>query len=464
MPIVDDAAVPPSNRRAPKSTGLGRRSATTASDRSMPRASALPFVGSLPRLLVNPLRFLEQSLVRHGSIFELDLGVARAVIVADVAAAEHVLLGHARNFEKVGPFWEGIRDLVGQGLGSSVGEVWRRQRKLIQPSFQPGFLERYRRPIAAIVEGELGGLRTDAPIDVTRWCDRLLETLVVRILFGSELEQSHIDELRTNMAAVSDAVIEGLVTRRLPRWLPVPGRGRLNRARRMFDERVTELITERRRHPGGSDDLLGLLVDATDELGAMSDAQLLDEAITFYVSGYETTGTALAWALWLLASHPRVRDELQAQLDGGSHEAPLLRACMHEALRLYPPALFVGRHTLADDELGGHRVSAGTTVLVSPWLIHRNPELWPRPTEFDPARFMDPKRVAERPRLSWIPFGAGQRTCVGKALALLEIEEALRGVLERFTPTLVEGRPPPKPKLSTVLRSSTGIFLRMQPR
>jgi cytochrome P450 len=479
MPIKDDAAVAPSDRSTPSSTRLGWRSnddATTerpqamenatgtVSHRSMPRAAGLPLVGSLPRLLVNPLQFLERSLARHGTIFELDLGVTRAVVVADAAAVEYVLLKNARNFDKVGPFWEGIRDLVGLGLGTSEGAVWRRQRKMIQPNFQPGFLERFRGTIAKAVEGELDGLRSDGPIDVSRWCDRLLETLVVRILFGSELEESHVDELRTTMAAVSDAVIQGLVTRKLPRWLPVPGRDRLERARRVFDERVTELIAERRRHPGGGDDLLALLVGATDELGAMTDEQLLDEAITFYVSGYETTGTALAWTLWLVGTHPRIRDELHAELDSGSEEAPLLRACIQEGLRLYPPALFIGRHTLADDEIGGHRVAAGTTVLASPWLVHRNPELWPRPTEFDPGRFMDPKLVAERPRLAWIPFGAGQRTCVGKALALLELEEGLRAVLRRFTPMVAENRSPPKPKLSTVLRSTSGIYLCMQPR
>jgi cytochrome P450 len=436
----------------------------TVSHRPMPRAAGLPFVGSLPRLLVKPLQFLDESLVRQRSIFEVDLGVTRVVVVADVAAAEHVLLENAGNFGKLGRFWEGIRQVLGLGVGSSEGELWRRQRKLMQPNFQPSFLERYRGTIAETIEGELGGLRSNGPIDVTRWCDRLLELLVVRILFGSDLDASRVDELRTTMAGVSDSVIQGLVTRQLPRWLPIPGRGRLDQARRMFNERVTALIAERRRHPDEGDDVLRLLVGATDELGAMSDEQLLDEAITFYIAGYETTGTALAWTLWLLASHPRIRDELQAELDSGSDEAPLLRACMQEGLRLYPPAMFVVRHTVADDEIGGYYVSAGTTVLVSPWLIHRNPELWPRPHEFDPRRFMDPELVAERPRLAWIPFGAGQRLCIGKALALLELEEALRRVLKRFTPTLAEDRPPPRPRLSTVLRSSTGIFLRMQPR
>lgn len=434
------------------------------SPRSMPRAAGLPFVGSLPRLFVKPLQFLEDSLLSRGDVFTLELGVTRVVAVASTVGAEHVLLKNAHNFGKVGDFWDGMRQLLGHGLGSSEGELWKRQRKLTQPSFQPSFLERYRSAVAETIEGQLDGLRADGPIDVSKWCDHLLEALVVRILLGSELAESHIDEIRTHLAAVSDALLEGLVTRRLPRWLPVPGRDRVDRARRVFGEAVTPLIAERRRRGEIGDDLLGVLVGATDELGSMSDQQLLDEAITFYVAGYETTGTSLAWALWSLARHPRILDELVAELDRGARDVPLLRACIHEGLRLYPPAMFILRHAIADDEICGYRVPAGTTVTVSPWLVHRNPELWPRPHEFDPWRFLDPKRVSERPKLAWIPFGAGQRTCVGKALAMMELEEGLARILARFRPVVDEGCPPPQPRLSTVLRSSTGIHVRMQPR
>jgi cytochrome P450 len=436
----------------------------TVSERTMPKAAALPVVGSLPWLLVKPLRFLEETLARRGSVFELDLGVTRVVFVADVAAAEHVLLGNARNFDKAGAFWDGIRDVLGQGLGASEGALWRRQRKLIQPIFQRSFLERYRGTIAETIEDALGSLQSNGSIDVAPWCDRLTETLVMRILFGSQLDGARIDELRANMAAMADAVLQGLVIRKLPRWLPMPGRDRLERARRMFSERATALITERRLHPARGDDLLGVLVDATDELGSMSNQQLVDEAMTFYVAGYETTGATLAWILWLLASHPPVRDELQAELDRGSDDVPLLGACIQESLRLYPVAPFIIRYTLADDEIGGLRVSAGTPIVVSPWLIQRKPDLWPRPHEFDPRRFMDPALVAGRPRLAWIPFGAGQRICIGKALSTMELEESLRRILRRFTPAVAEDRPPPKPRLSTTMRSSTGIYLRMQPR
>ena len=143
MPIAGDAA--PSARQPSKST-------RTVSDRRKPKAASLPLVGSLPWMLHRPVQFLEESMARHGGVFELDLGVTRVVIVADLAAVEHVLLGNARNYDKGGPFWDAIRDVLGQGLGTSEGALWRRQRKLMQPTFQPSFLERFRRTIAETVE------------------------------------------------------------------------------------------------------------------------------------------------------------------------------------------------------------------------------------------------------------------------------------------------------------------------
>ncbi|MCA9704261.1 MAG: cytochrome P450, partial [Myxococcales bacterium] len=379
----------------------------------MPRAAGLPVIGSLPQIVVRPLQFLEESSLRQGGIFELDLGLTRAVMVADVELAEHVLLKHASNYGKGGDIWEAIRQVIGRGLGTSEGELWRRQRKLISPHFQPRVVEKYRETIAETIDGVLGELDSRDSVNVARWCDRLTATISVRLLFGSSLDASRVDELRSAMADYSDLVLQGLVTRKLPRWLPLTGRARLERVRQLFHQRVRDLIAERRRNPGERSDLLGHLIDATDELGAMSVSQLLDEATTFYVAGYETTGTALAWTLWLLAGHPKIRDELQAELDRGHDQTPLLHACIQEGLRLYPPALFLVRHTVSGDVLGHHFIPKGTTVLVSPWLIHRNPELWPRPTEFDPGRFLDPERAAARPRLAWIPFGAGQRICVG---------------------------------------------------
>lgn len=431
---------------------------------TIPRVAGLPLVGSLPNVLAGQFRFLEQSLADKGGIFELDLGVTNAVLIADPELAEAVFIEKVRNFDKGEDFWDGLRDVLGLGLAMSDGELWRRQRKLMQPEFQRRLIESYRSTIEETVSQELESLRTGVSLDIAHWCDELLAALTVRILFGSDLDHSRIDALRGAMAGLFQTVLTGLVTRKLPNWMTGAGRQRLEKARRIVDENVLALIAERRRRPGTGNDLLGTLIRATDESGAMTDQQLRDEAVTIYVAGFETTGTALAWTLWLLAGHPQIRANVQEELDADPEHKPLLHACIREGLRMFPPGPVLPRRTVTDDVLGGFPVRAGTTVVVSPWLIHHNPKIWPRPHSFEPQRFMGDEASPHRHRLAWMPFGAGQRVCIGKALAMLELERAIELILRRFTPTVAADKPPPKPRFSSTLRSSNGIHLTLQSR
>lgn len=428
----------------------------------MPRASGLPLVGSLPRMLWRQFEFLERSFGDKGRIFELDLVVTRAVIVADLEAAEEILISKVRSFDKGGEFWDGLREVLGGGLPVSEGAQWRRQRRLMQPQFNRRALEGYEQIVVETVRRSLRTLPTGRPVDVAQWSDQLLAELTVRVLFGADLDDARIVELRKVMAGLFDTLLGGIVTRKLPRWLPVPGRGNLEAGRRLVDRTVRALIDERRRRPGTSHDLLGRLLEATDELGEMSDRQLLDEAVTIYIAGYETTGTALAWTLWLLATHPRICAQIQRQLD--DDDGSLLKACIYEGMRLYPSSPVIPRRAVADEVIGGFSVAAGTPVLVSPWLIHRDPELWPHPATFDPKRFLDARANRQRSRMAWIPFGAGQRQCIGQSLAMVEIDRALRTILRRFTPRVSASTPRPIPRLSATLRSSRGIFVTLDPR
>lgn len=440
----------------------------------MPRVSGLPLVGAVPHVLWKKLGFFEDAMARKGRIFELDLGLANVVIVADVEAAEDVLIRHAENFDKSGEFWDGLRDTLGDALSTNEGEVWRRQRRFMQPKFQRRLIEGYREAIVETVMHELDALPVGRTIEVDQWCDQLFAAVTMRILFGSELDRSLVDETREMMLGLSSALLGGVVTRRLPEWLPIPARRRLAHAQRFMSECARTLIAERRRRPGPSHDLLGMLLEATDEHGVMSDEQLRAEVMNFYLAGFETTGSALAWTVWLLATHPRVRAELQAELDAGedrdeeqnegSGRVSLLRACIQEGLRLFPPAPFLPRRAVADHVLGGHLVRARTHVMVSPWLIHRDPALWPDPHAFDPGRFMSSEVSSRRPRLAWLPFGAGQRVCIGKGLAMLELEESLRLLLRRFTPVAAPDAEPPVPRLAGTMRATRGIPVVMQPR
>lgn len=425
-----------------------------------PRPRAMPLLGSLPGLLRGQYRYFERVFAQQGGVFELDLCVTSVLIVADADAAEAVFVTRARNYDKGGEFWDGAREQAGQGLTQSEGELWRRQRRLMQPKFQREAIESYHSLIDSTIRDAIDRLPVEVPIDLGKWCEDLLVVLSLRVLLGSELDAAAIEQVRHAMDVRLDALLRGVVLRKLPRWLPQPGRARLAHANATIEATLSKLIA-RVRERGPGNDLLSALLIATDEEGTMSDAQLRDEAVVIFGAGFETTASTLAWALWLLATHEHVLADVQREIDAEGEERPLLRACVHEALRLYPPGALIPRRAVADDELGGYAVRAGTSVIVAPWLIHRDPRWWPQPERFDPLRFMAP---ADRPRAAFIPFGAGQRLCIGKALALLELELALVQLLARFTPLVPSGTPSPEPCMGTTIKPSVPIMLSLQPR
>jgi cytochrome P450 len=397
------------------------------------------------------------------------LGVREIVVVADPIAAEDILVSRSKNFDKGEEFWAGGREAVGNGLVLSEGELWRRQRRLMNPEFRREKIAGFRATIEAIVDQMLDELARQsqggATIDISAWSSNLLATLTVRALIGTELEPLTFARLRDALVIILDGVMAGIITRKLPRWVPVPGVSRFEAALRTVDEIVSGLITERRAasNPSASQDLLGMLLAATDEEGVMSDQQLRDEVVIIYFAGYETTACALAWGLMLLAEQPEHVVELQAELDERADlmAIPLLDRSIREILRLYSPIPFIPRRAVVDEELLGYPIAAETTVAVLPWLIHRNPKLWPDPTRFDPGRHVD---ASGRPRLEWMPFGAGQRVCIGQGLALMELNVALGKLLRRFTPMPGLGHPRPVPRLSSTLSPRDGVWIRLQER
>jgi len=431
----------------------------------IPRASSLPIVGSLISILSRQLSYLEELHVHYGDIFQVDLGVEKVIVVACANAAEQILVDQARDFDKGDAFWNSLREAIGQGLSLSEGELWRQQRRLLQPTFLRSRVQAFKNTIVTTVEETLSGLRRDGrPVDVEVWADELLATLTVRLLFGSEIDRARTARVHSAIAELFDQALMGAVVFRLPGWMQVPFRRRLRKAKAVFEREVMTLLSERREQDDSGTDLLSTLLVA-NRAGKISIQQVCDEVMTLYTAGYETTGTTVAWTLWLLAKHRDACVEAQAELDsaGGSEDLAFLNACIHEGLRLYPPGFMIPRRAVATTRIGDFMIPAGRTVIVTPWLIHRNPNLWPRPEIFNPRRFLDGGLSSTRPRLAWCPFGAGQRSCIGKHLAMLELKHILAAVLRNFDPHVISSMQP-RPRMSTTLRSRDGIFLEMRPR
>jgi cytochrome P450 len=270
-------------------------------------------------------------------------------------------------------------------------------------------------------------------------------------MFGRDLaavEQQRVTEV---LAPILTFMMRGMVTHSLPEWIPVPGRARYREAIRTIDEIVFRVIDRGRHGAHGENNLLSLRLELVDgESGErMTDVQLRDEAVALFVAGYETTAVAIAWAFHLLTQHPELARRLREEVDGvlgqgapGFADLPQLvfsRNVLQEALRLYSPTYWLPRTALEDDEIDGYRIPAGRMVAIFSHLIHHNPEVWEAPHTFDPDRFT-PERSRDRHKLAWIPFGAGQRVCMGREFAMMEGLFIFARVTQRYRVEALPGQ------------------------
>ena len=361
-----------------------------------------------------------------------------------------------------GNYWRGraiqkVKPLLGDGLPMIDGELWQRQRRLMQPAFRHGTVAKLAGMVTQATEEMLarwdGRVPRDEPFDAVGQMMGLTQTIIVRAMFGTDIRSDESE--RVNRAL---AVIEHTVAGRtfslvdLPMWVPTPGNRRYREAVRALDQFVYRVIGERRASTQAGGDLLSMLLSARDEDTGegMSDRQLRDEVTTIFFAGHETTAVALSWTWYLMSQHPQAEERLGAELSqvlGGRIPAyddlpklPYLRRVIDEALRLYPPAWVVTRSPHADDVVDGVHVPAGATLLVSPYVTHHSPQVWEDAEAFDPDRFL-PDRSAGRHPYAYYPFGGGGHVCIGKPFALMEAQLAVAAIAQRYRLRMVPGHP-----------------------
>jgi cytochrome P450 len=278
--------------------------------------------------------------------------------------------------------------------------------------------------------------------------------IISRAMFSSDSDEI-VDVVERGVSEYQTTVRPNLLDLlHVPEWLtelisPRMADGILDE----FDASVDRLLTERGRAPDAEPkDLLARLIAArdTETGGGMTAQEVRDQVVTIFMAGHETTAQALAWTWYLLSQHPaaeaKLHEELASMLEGRTpcHEdvanLPYARMVLEEAMRLYPPAHTLGRQPIAADEVSGHRIPAGATVLIVPWMLHRKPSLWERPDRFEPERF-SPERTAARPRFTYLPFGAGPRICIGAAFAMEEGILILATIAQRYRLRLKPGHP-----------------------
>jgi cytochrome P450 len=416
-----------------------------------PVASASWLVGSALELRRNRIGVYERAMREHGDVVRLVVGPPGRrfdlYCVFHPDGVRQVLAGARDRYSKGNRFFQQIGAGLGWGLLTSEGELWRRQRRLIQPLFTLKQVTQYASLMAEEAACVADRWARDAArhgvIDAHADMTRLTLRVLGRAVFGEDVEQG-VDVVRRAFPVVTRHIARRVTAPvAAPTSWPTPGNRRAAHARAALDGVVDRMIAQRKQAPTGGEDLLSRLLATRDaQTGeAMDEQQVRDEALIFLLAGHETTSTALTFTLHLLGRHrgeqQRVHEELESVLGGRPPSAedlsnlPRVAMAIKEAMRLHPPAFALGRMAMVEDEIGGHRIPKGANVVVSQWVTHRHPDFWEAPDVFDPERFT-PEREAERHRWAYFPFGSGPRACIGSHFATLEAVIAVAVLLQRF--------------------------------
>ncbi len=371
------------------------------------------------------------------------------------SAVEHVLQTHQKNFHKPDVFLKPSILLFGNGIFTSEGDFWMKQRRLSQPAFHRNHIGAMATTIVKCTEKMLSSwdAKPDgAEIDLLHEMVHLTLSVAGRTLFSTDLTGQSMD--------VGQAVREAFEVLNhkmsnypfiFPLWVPTSDNKQFKRAKGILDSVITRIISERRKDSQDQHDFLGLLMAAKDdETGqGMSDEQLKDEVLTLLVAGHDTVAASLAWTWILLSEHVHIRsqlyDEIKCVLGGRSPELAdserltYTRMIFDEALRLYPPAWGQPRQSFEEDVIDGYHLPKNAFISLNQYTTHRHPEFWQRPEEFAPERFT-PERIKQRPRFSYFPFGGGARICIGQGLALLEAQLAIATIAQRYQIDLLPGQ------------------------
>ena len=448
--------------------------------------------GNLADFRSGRLNFLTRCAREYGDIVSLRFGPRRILLVSHPDLIETVLVTQSRCFIK--HFALRLNPLVlGNGLLTSEGDFWLRQRRLIQPAFQRSRLAGFAETMVAYTQRLLAGWKPGETRDIVPEMMRLTMEIAAKTLFDAD-----VAELARDVGAALQTLQENFIHRfnsiyPPPLWLPTRTNRRLKGAIARLNEIIYGMIRARRAAGEDRGDLLSLLLHARDEVDrtGMNDRQLRDEAMTLFLAGHETTALTLSWAWHLLATHPdagaRLAAEVDDILDGRPatvDHLPRLRyteAVALEAMRLYPPAYVIGREAIADCEVGGYRVRRGTTVLMSQWVVHRDPRFFDGPDDFRPERWSGASTdrggdghssplspvlggeglgarglTPEIPKYAYFPFGGGPRVCIGNTFAMMELVLVLATIAQQYRFTQRPGHEV-VPWPTFTLRPQTGV-------
>ena len=379
---------------------------------------------------------------RHGDVCALQLGQWKFVLVSNPALVAEVLRVRPDRYSK-GDGFATLRNVLGDGLFFSEGARWKRQRRMVQPTFHRANLGAAADGMTRCIRDALPvfdeAVRTGRPLDLHHEMTSLTLDIAAQTLFGATITAEVRDRIGASVEALSQGINERLfsVFQGLPLWVPLRMNRTIRGAVSALDEIVYGLI-DARSGATSAQDLLGDLLAARDpETGeALSRNEIRDQVMTFFLAGHETSASAITWAWKLLLDHPDAAAQVRAEAD--KQATQFTTAVFQEAIRLYPPGWTFTRQAVTDDTLGGFAIPAGTNLMFCPYAMHRDPRFWPDPNAFRPERF---PLASPEERAAYLPFGSGPRACIGGQFATMEATRVLTELARRYEFTEVPGAP-----------------------
>src|SRR6267378_5786001 len=426
---------------------------------------------SLGPLNDTPLEYFTKLAREYGDVAGIRVLNFKTIFINHPDTIEEALVTNARKYIK-GRVLRANRHVFGEGLLTSEGEFWLRQRRLAQPAFHRGRIASYAATMVEYTERMLSGWRGGEERDAHQEMMRLTLQIVGKTLFDADVERD-AKEVGKSLELLLEIGANFRRTIFVPQWLPTPTNLRVKREVAQIEKIIDRIIGERRASGRDTGDLLSMLLSAQDEDGSrMTDRQLRDGAITLFLAGHETTASTLSWTWWLLAQNPAVEAKLHAELDAvlgdpgpSLDDLPKLAYTGHvitESLRLYPAAWGMARLAIEDHEIAGYPVTKGMGVAMAQWVVHRDPRWYDAPEEFRPERWEDDllKRLS---RFAYFPFGGGPRQCIGNTFALMEATLILATIARKFRLRLVANHPV-VPLASITLRPRHGVGVTLESR
>jgi cytochrome P450 len=422
----------------------------TAAEKPIPGPKGRPLVGMLPEMIRDMLGLFTDLNRQYGGIVQFKLLNKPYLLVTSPEYVKHILQKEHHNYIR-GRSVETGRVLLGDGLPLIDGDVWLRERRLLQPAFHRQKLSALTDTIVGAIRERLETWQGGQTFDMEEEMTDLTLSIIIKTMFSGGVGREQVKALGDAFRTASAFMLwRSQQMWAPPLWVPVPRNAAYNKALKTLNGIVYPLIAEGRKGP--QENLLGLLVNARDEETGegMSDAQLRDEIVTIFFAGHETSTMALTWAFYLISQHPHVEarliEEIGRVLDGRDPafaDLPQLtytQQVISEVLRLYPSAYLFAREAVTDQPLDGYRIPAGTMIFITPYVTHHDPAYWNDPEAFDPERF-NAENSASRSKDIYYPFGAGPHVCIGNNLAMMEMQLTLAMAYQRFKPRLVAGHP-----------------------